>query len=91
MSLVQFLIQLGPEITADADVVRAILERFDIAEANPPRDSQVIDIIGTLGRLAAEGAALCDIGALVRALSSFVRYSSTIASLPIHVSQARPT
>ena len=85
------MIQLGSEITADADVVRAILERFDITEANPPRDSQVIDIIGTLGRLAAEGAVLCDIGALVRALSSFVRYSSTTSLLLVHVSQARPT
>jgi len=72
ISLVQFLIQLGPEITADVDVVRAVLERFDITESNPPRDPQVVDIIGTLGRLAAEGTVLFDTGALVRALSSFV-------------------
>lgn len=71
LSLVHFLIQLGPEITADADIVRAILERFDMTDANPPRDLQLVDIIGTLGRLAAEGAALCDTGALVRALGSF--------------------
>ncbi|KAF8636597.1 hypothetical protein AX17_003407 [Amanita inopinata Kibby_2008] len=70
-SLVQFLIQLGPEVTADTDTVRAVLERFDIIEAKPPRDSQVVDVMGTLGRLAAEGTVLCDTGALVRALSSF--------------------
>ena len=72
ISLVQFLVQLGPEITADVDVVRAVLERFDITESNPPRDPQVVDIIGTLGRLAVEGTVLFDTGALVRALSSFV-------------------
>ncbi|PFH49091.1 hypothetical protein AMATHDRAFT_81473 [Amanita thiersii Skay4041] len=70
-TLVQFLVQLGPEITADPETVRAILERFDITETNPPRDLQVVEMIGTLSRLASEGAMLCDTGALVRALSSF--------------------
>lgn len=87
----QFLIQLGPDITADVDVVRAVLERFDITEATPPWDSQAIDIMGTLGRLAAEGAVLCDTGALVRALSSFVRYPSTAISSYINFPQACST
>lgn len=71
-SLVQTLIQLGPEITSDADTVRALLLRFGISDANPPRDAQVVEIISSLARLAAEGTTLCDVGALVRALGSFV-------------------
>ncbi|KAI6117594.1 Not1-domain-containing protein [Pisolithus croceorrhizus] len=70
-SLVQTLIQLGPEISNDADTVRACLVRFGISDTNPPRDNQVVEIISSLARLAAEGATLCDVGALVRALSSF--------------------
>ncbi|KAJ7236727.1 Not1-domain-containing protein [Mycena haematopus] len=70
-SLVQVLIQLGPDITSDPEVVRALLMRFNISDANPPRDSLVVDIMSTLGRLAAEGTTMCDVGALVRALSSF--------------------
>lgn len=72
-SLVQVLIQLGPEITSDPEVVRALLMRFNISDANPPRDNLVVEIMSTLGRLAAEGTTMCDVGALVRALSSFVR------------------
>ena len=71
-SLVQTLIQLGPEITSDADTVRALLLRFGVSDANPPRDAQVVEIISSLARLAAEGTTLCDVGALVRALGSFV-------------------
>jgi CCR4-NOT transcription complex subunit 1 len=52
-SLVQTLIQLGPEITSDADTVRALL-RFGISDANPPRDVHVVEIISSLARLAAE-------------------------------------
>ncbi|KAI5983751.1 Not1-domain-containing protein [Pisolithus albus] len=70
-SLVQTLIQLGPEISSDADTVRALLVRFGISDTNPPRDNQVVEIISSLARLAAEGTTLCDVGALVRALSSF--------------------
>ncbi|EGN96141.1 hypothetical protein SERLA73DRAFT_112282 [Serpula lacrymans var. lacrymans S7.3] len=70
-SLVQTLIQLGPDITSDADTIRALLLRFGISDATPPRDSQVIELITSLARLAAEGTTLCDVGALVRALSSF--------------------
>lgn len=71
-SLVEVLIQLGPDITNNAEVIRGLLERFGITEANPPRDSQVIEIITTLSRLAGEGAVICDVGALVRALVSYV-------------------
>lgn len=71
-SLVQTLIQLGQDITSDPDTVRALLLRFGISESNPPRDVQVVEIMSTLARLAAEGTAMCDVGALVRALSSFV-------------------
>ncbi|KAF8556923.1 Not1-domain-containing protein [Imleria badia] len=71
-SLVQTLIQLGPEITSDADTVRALLLRFGISDANPPRDAHVVEIISSLARLAAEGTTLCDVGALVRALGSFL-------------------
>jgi CCR4-NOT transcription complex subunit 1 len=65
--------QLGPEITGDVDNVRALLARFGISDANPPRDAQVIEVVSTLARLALEGAILCDVSALVRALSSLVR------------------
>lgn len=41
-------------------------------EQNPPREAQVIEIISTLGRLAVEGTPLCDVGALIRTLASFV-------------------
>ncbi|KAG9120265.1 hypothetical protein FRC07_004317, partial [Ceratobasidium sp. 392] len=70
-SLVQTLVQLGPDITADQDSVRALLTRFGITDQAPPRDSQVVEIVATLARYAAEGKQLCDVGALVRALSSF--------------------
>ncbi|KAI3613543.1 ccr4-not complex component [Moniliophthora roreri] len=70
-TLVQVLLQLGPEITSDPDLVRALLERFGISDSSPPRDEQVIDIISTLSRKATEGAILCDVPALIRALSSF--------------------
>jgi len=41
-------------------------------EQNPPREAQVIEIISALGRLAVEGTPLCDVGALIRTLASFV-------------------
>ncbi|KAG2739446.1 hypothetical protein P692DRAFT_20881681 [Suillus brevipes Sb2] len=78
----------GPEIVApivqrifptlsDPDTVRALLQRFGILDANPPQDAQLVEITSNLARLAAEGTTLCDVGALVRALSSFVRVSLT--------------
>lgn len=76
-SLVQIMIQLGPDITSDPELVRSLLERFGITEQNPPRDAQVIEIISTLGRLAAEGTPLCDVGALIRTLGSFVSVGVT--------------
>lgn len=71
-TLVQALVQLGQETTGDADVVRGLLVRFGINEQNPPKDAQIVEIFSGLGKLAAEGSPLCDIGSLVRALSSFV-------------------
>lgn len=68
----QTLCELGVEITSDANTIRALLQRFGITENTPPTDAQVIEIISSLSRLAAEGSSLCDAGALVRALSSFV-------------------
>ncbi|KAL0063300.1 CCR4-NOT core subunit cdc39 [Marasmius tenuissimus] len=70
-TLVQALLQLGPDITNDPDVVRALFVRFGISDSNPPRDEQVIEIISTLSRKATEGATLCDVPALIRAFSSF--------------------
>lgn len=70
--LTQALIQLGPELTADRDVIRALLARFGITEARPPTDMQVLEIINRLARYAIEGTTLCDVRALVQALSSFV-------------------
>ena len=71
-SIVQALVPLGPEITSDADIVRSLLRRFGINENNPPTDAQVVDLVTSLARLAPEGALLPDVGAVVRALSSFV-------------------
>ncbi|KAL1669392.1 CCR4-Not complex component, Not1-domain-containing protein [Schizophyllum commune] len=70
-TLVQTLMQLGPDVTNDPDVVRAIFARFGITDAAPPSDNQVVELIQTLGRLAAEGSTMCDVGAVVRALSSY--------------------
>ena len=72
MTLVQALVQLGPEITAEPEVTRGILARFDITEANPPNDEQVVDIITQLARLATEGPVPCDVRSLVLTLSSLV-------------------
>ncbi|OSD02780.1 Not1-domain-containing protein [Trametes coccinea BRFM310] len=69
-SLVQALVQLGPDITSDADVVRALLVRFGLTENSPPTNAQLVEIITALARLASEGTMLPDVGAVVRALSS---------------------
>lgn len=71
-SLVQVLVQLGLDITSDSDTVLALLERFGITESNPPRDSQVVEIMTSLSQMTAEGTVICDVGALVHALSSLV-------------------
>ncbi|KZV94078.1 Not1-domain-containing protein [Exidia glandulosa HHB12029] len=70
-SLVQALIQLGPEITSDTVTVRALLARFGITPPTPPTDAQVVEIVQTLARRVADTHPLCDVGALVRALSSY--------------------
>ncbi|KAJ3832433.1 hypothetical protein F5878DRAFT_669151 [Lentinula raphanica] len=70
-TLVQALAQLGPDITADPDVVRALLARFGITDVSPPQNELVVDIMLTLSGKATEGAVICDIAALVRALNSF--------------------
>ncbi|KAF8502451.1 Not1-domain-containing protein [Gautieria morchelliformis] len=70
-SLVQTLCDLGPEITSEPATVRSLLQRFGITESSPPTDPQVVEIISTLSRFAAEGTQLCDAGALIRALSGF--------------------
>nr|GAT52123.1 Not1-domain-containing protein [Mycena chlorophos] len=82
-SFVQALVQLGPEITSETELVRALLMRFNFSESNPPKDAFVVEIIQTLSRLASEGSTLCDVGALVRALSSFsasLNWASVIKS-----------
>ena len=73
-SVVQALVQLGVEITSDADVVRCLMLRFGISENNPPTDAQMVDLVTSLARLASEGTQLPDVGAVVRALSSFVSF-----------------
>ena len=74
-SLVQTLCDLGPEITSEPATVCALLQRFGITDSSPPTDPQVVEIISTLSRFAAEGTQLCDAGALIRALSGFVSLS----------------
>lgn len=77
-TLVQCLIQLGADITNDVEVARALLARFGINEQNPPKDFQVVEIFSTLGRHAADGVALCDVGVLVRAISNLVSHAASI-------------
>ena len=70
--MVQTLVMLGPEISSDLEVIKAVLSRFGINDRNLPTDAFVSDLIGSLARLTVEGSAACDVGALVHALSSFV-------------------
>ncbi|KAI0646780.1 Not1-domain-containing protein [Trametes meyenii] len=69
-SLMQALVQLGAEVTGEADVVRALFVRFGLSESNPPTDAQLVEIITAFARLASEGTLLPDVGSVVRALSS---------------------
>jgi len=80
-SLVEVLIQLGPEITNDFEVIRSLLERFGITDANPPRDDQVVEIVTTLSQLAAEGTVICDVGSFIRAIDSYVSGLCCVESL----------
>ncbi|KAF8510218.1 Not1-domain-containing protein [Hysterangium stoloniferum] len=75
-SLVQTLCDLGTEITSEPATVHSLLQRFGILDTSPPTDAQVVEIISTLSRMAAEGTPLCDAGALIRALNGF--------NVPIH-------
>ncbi|KZT74256.1 Not1-domain-containing protein [Daedalea quercina L-15889] len=70
-TLIQALVQLGPEITAEPAVVRALLVRFNVTSTNPPQNAQVVEWIQTLARLASEGTVLPDVGSFVKALDSF--------------------
>ncbi|KAI0781233.1 Not1-domain-containing protein [Trametes elegans] len=69
-SLVQALVQLGPDITSDSDVVRALFMRFGLTENSPPTDAQLVEVVTALARLASEGGMLPDVGSVVRALSA---------------------
>lgn len=71
-TFVQALVQLGPEITAEPGIVRALLVRFNVTPHNPPQNSQVVEWIQSLARLASEGTVLPDVGSLVKALDSIV-------------------
>jgi len=51
------------------------MHRFGISEANPPKESTVIEYMVVLARLAADGSGLGDVGSFVRAISSFVSIS----------------
>ena len=68
----QTLCQLGPDLTSDPDTVRALLRRFGVSESQPPRETQVVEILSTLARYAAEGTSLCDVGSLIKAIISLV-------------------
>ncbi|KAJ3518409.1 hypothetical protein NM688_g9443 [Phlebia brevispora] len=69
-TLVQALTQLGPELTSEPDIVLAMLARFEMSESNPPKDEQLMQIATQLGRLAADGPVLCDVGTLIRVMST---------------------
>lgn len=71
-SLAQALVQFGPEVTSDADLVRALMARVGITDADPPTDLQVLETINRLARYAFDGSSVPDIRALVRAFNSFV-------------------
>lgn len=79
-TLVQALVQLGPEITGNRDVTRAMLARFGISESSPPLDEQVVEVVLTLAKLASEGTVLCDVGTLVKVLSDLVSWLSPAIS-----------
>lgn len=71
-TLAQALTQFGPEWTSDIEVVRALMARFGITDANPPTDLQVLEAINRLARFAIEGSAMPDVRVLVRAFNTYV-------------------
>ena len=71
-TLVQLMIQLGPEMTGDPDIMLALLARFGMSESTPPQDDQVVEIISQLSRLASESPVSTDVGTLVHTLARLV-------------------
>jgi len=71
-SLAQTLVQFGPEVTSDVELVRALMTRIGITDADPPTDLQVLETINRLARYAFDGSPMPDIRVLVRAFNSFV-------------------
>lgn len=82
------MIQLGPEMTADTDIMHALLARFGVSEQSPPKDEEVVEIVSQLSRLASEGAVPCDVGALVHTLATLV--SSHPRTLMVQSPHTRP-
>jgi len=74
------LLDLGPDITSDIDSVHALMARFGITVENSPTPAQAMEIISSLSRAAVEGRTLCDVNALMTALTSFVRVSCSLFS-----------
>ena len=72
MPLVQVLVSLGSDLTSDPEAVKALFERFGITASHPPRDAQVVEIVSSLARTAAEGNVICDVGAIIRAFVAYV-------------------
>lgn len=66
------MIQLGPEMTSDPDIMLALLARFGMSESSPPQDEQIVDIVSQLSRLASEAMVSVDVGTLVHTLGSLV-------------------
>lgn len=78
-TLAQTLLDLGPDITSDPDSVHALMGRFNITAENPPTAAQAMEITSSLSRAAVEGRTLCDVNALMTALTSFVRVSRPLS------------
>ena len=74
-SLAQVLVQFGPEVTSDVELVRALMTRVGTTDADPPTDLQVLETINRLARYAFDGSPVPDIRVLVRAFNSFVSFS----------------
>ena len=81
------MIQLGPEMTSDPDIVLALLARFGMSESSPPQDEQVVEVVSQLSRLASEGPVTTDVGTLIHTLGTLVRSHPIYAvEFPTHSS-----
>jgi len=78
-TLAQLIVQLGPELASNVNVLRGVLGRFHISELHAPSDAQNIELFSTYGRLAAEGTPIGDIGLLVQMMGAFVSFSVKIS------------